>query len=81
MLQGQEKVYYLNMIGTATNKDLEENIYLENYKNTDLSIIITSSPFVLSARLGAAKDFSAWNFKPSDLTADTQPNRKSGATN
>jgi TNF receptor-associated protein 1 len=39
---GQDKIYYLNTIGSE--KDLDENVFLEAFKNQDLPILISNSP-------------------------------------
>jgi HSP90 family molecular chaperone len=39
---GQDKIYYLNTIGSE--KDLDENVFLEAFKNQDLPILISTSP-------------------------------------
>jgi TNF receptor-associated protein 1 len=40
--EGQDKIYYLNALGP--DKDLDENVFLEAFKNQDLPILISSSP-------------------------------------
>ncbi len=39
---GQEKIYYLNIIGNE--REMDDNVFLENYKENDLPILICSSP-------------------------------------
>ena len=40
--EGQDKIYYLNAIGSE--KDLDENVFLEAFKSQDLPILVSSSP-------------------------------------
>lgn len=43
MKQGQEKIYFLVVTGN-NESDIEHNVFLENFKGTDLAILICNNP-------------------------------------
>lgn len=63
MKQGQDKIYYLNIV--SAEKELEDNIYLENYKTQDLPILICSSPLdeMIFQRVSQYKNFKFLNIE------------------
>jgi len=64
MKEGQDKIYYLNIHSTES-KDIEDNIFLEGYKNTDLPILICTTPLdeMIFKQLGQYKSFKYINIE------------------
>lgn len=60
---GQEKVYYLNIIGT--DREIEDNVFLENFKDSDLPILICSSPLdeMIFKQVGQYKNMKFLNLE------------------
>jgi TNF receptor-associated protein 1 len=60
---GQEKIYYLNIIGT--DREIEDNVFLENFKESDLPILICSSPLdeMIFKQVGQYKNMKFLNLE------------------
>jgi HSP90 family molecular chaperone len=63
MKTGQEKIYYLNVVGNE--REIHDNIYLENYNSQDLPILINSSPLdeMIFKQIGQYKNFKFLNIE------------------
>ena len=63
MKEGQDKIYYLNAVGSE--KDLEENVFLESFKSHDLPILISSSPLdeMIFKQVGQYKTYKFVNIE------------------
>jgi TNF receptor-associated protein 1 len=60
---GQEKVYYLNILGNE--REIDDNVFLENFKENDLPILICSSPLdeMIFKQVGQYKNMKFLNLE------------------
>jgi TNF receptor-associated protein 1 len=64
MKEGQEKIYYLNAMA-GSERELEENVFLEAFKSADLPILVSSSPLdeMIFKQIGQYKNFKFLNIE------------------
>lgn len=64
MKEGQEKIYYLNAMA-GSERELEENVFLEAFKSAELPILISSSPLdeMIFKQVGQYKNFKFLNIE------------------
>jgi HSP90 family molecular chaperone len=63
MKEGQEKIYYLNALGSE--KDLDENVFLEAFRSQDVPILISTSPLdeMIFKQISQYKNFKFVNIE------------------